>query len=133
MRNKVFRGLALFFVGFLASCSGAEEKALESLQAEVLDLHDALMPKTERIFQLNARLDSLAVISKDTTELHQLRLALKKADAAMMDWMHDFSMDSLKQMPLPQARQYLMGEMQKLKSIERLSDSSLNAAQKYLP
>ena len=77
----------------LVGCAQAEEKISEELQAKVLGLHDVLMPKTEQIISLKSKLDSLST-GADSTHVRKLISSLDKADKSMMDWMHQFSIDS---------------------------------------
>lgn len=120
--------LSLLFVG----CSQAEEKISEELQAKVLGLHDVLMPKTEQIVSLKSKLDSLST-GADSTHVRQLIRSLDKADQSMMDWMHQFSIDSLGEMDVNTKVIYLKNQYSQLTELQKLTDSTLDAAQKYRP
>ena len=129
MLNKLFIfGLILCLV----SCSQAEEKLSEELQEKVLGLHDELMPKTEEIVSLQAQLDSLST-GKDSVHINKLKRALAKSDQAMMDWMHQFSMDSLSKMDVKSKVEYLGKQYTQLKDLQKLTDSTLHAAKAYRP
>jgi hypothetical protein len=117
--------------GILA-CSQAEEKISEELQEKVLALHDNLMPKTEEVVSLQAQLDSFST-GKDSVHVNKLKKALAKSDQAMMDWMHQFSMDSLGKMEVKSKIEYLGKQFNKLKELQQLTDSTLNAAKAYRP
>jgi hypothetical protein len=125
---KKWIALSLLFVG----CSQAEEKLSEELQAKVLGLHDVLMPKTEQIVSLKSKLDSLST-SSDSTHVRQLIRSLDKADQSMMDWMHQFSIDSLGKMDVNTKVIYLKNQYSQLTELQKLTDSTLDAAQKYRP
>ncbi len=120
--------LSLLLVG----CSQAEEKLSEELQAKVLGLHDVLMPKTEQIVSLKSKLDSLST-GADSTHVRQLIRSLDKADQSMMDWMHQFSIDSLGKMDVNTKVIYLKNQYSQLTELQKLTDSTLDAAQKYRP
>ena len=120
--------LSLLFVG----CSQAEEKLSEELQAKVLGLHDVLMPKTEQIVSLKSKLDSLST-GADSTHVRTLIRSLDKADQSMMDWMHQFSIDSLGKMDVNTKVIYLKNQYTQLTELQKLTDSTLDAAQKYRP
>ena len=105
---KKFIALSLLLLG----CSQAEEKLSEELQAKVLGLHDVLMPKTEQIVSLKTKLDSLSTGA---------------------DWMHQFSIDSLGKMDVNTKVIYLKNQYTQLTELQQLTDSTLNAAQKYRP
>jgi hypothetical protein len=125
---KKWIALSLILVG----CSQAEEKLSEELQAKVLGLHDDLMPKTEQIVSLKSQLDSLST-GADSTLVRKLISSLDKADKSMMDWMHQFSIDSLGKMDVEKKMIYLQNQYQQLTDLQKLTDSTLNAAQKYRP
>lgn len=115
----------------LASCSDAQEKMYETLNEEVMSLHDQIMPKTESIVSLQGKLDSLAK-GPDSVHVKKLQAALSKADGSMMDWMHHYSLDSLEKMNLKDKISYLTGQISQLQTIEKLTDSTLNAAKNYV-
>jgi hypothetical protein len=116
----------------LWSCSQAEEKLSEELQTKVLELHDNLMPKTEELISMQSQLDSLSK-GKDTVHVNKLKRALAKSDQAMMDWMHQFSVDSLSKMDVKSKIEYLGKQYKDLQDLQKLTDSSLHAAKAYLP
>ena len=115
----------------LLACSQAEEKLSEELQEKVLGLHDNLMPKTEQLVSLQAQLDSFST-GKDSVHVNKLKKALAKSDQAMMDWMHQFSIDSLSKMAAGDKVSYLQAQYSTLTSLKSSTDSSLHAAQTYL-
>jgi hypothetical protein len=59
--------------------------------------------------------------------------ALDKADQSMMDWMHQFSIDSLDKMEVDAKVIYLKNQYQQLTDLQKLTDSTLHAAQNYRP
>jgi hypothetical protein len=123
----------LLILSFLAlGCSQAEEKLSEELQAKVLGLHDVLMPQTEQIVSLKTKLDSLST-GADSVHVKKLIGALDKADQSMMDWMHQFSIDSLDKMDVNTKVIYLQTQYQQLTNLQKLTDSTLHAAQTYHP
>jgi hypothetical protein len=116
----------------LLGCSQAEEKLSEELQTKVLGLHDVLMPQTEQIVSLKSKLDSLST-GADSVHVKKLIGALDKADQSMMDWMHQFSIDSLDKMDVNTKLTYLKGQYRQLTDLQKLTDSTLHAAQTYRP
>jgi hypothetical protein len=123
----------LLILSFLVvGCSQAEEKLSEELQAKVLGLHDVLMPQTQQIVSLKSKLDSLST-GADSVQVNKLINALDKADHSMMDWMHQFSIDSLDKMEVGTKLIYLKGQYQQLTDLQKQTDSTLHAVQKYLP
>jgi len=120
--------LPFLFLG----CSQAEEKLSEELQAKVLGLHDVLMPQTEQIVSLKSKLDSLST-GADSVHVKKLLGSLDKADQSMMNWMHQFSIDSLDKMDVNTKVIYLQTQYQQLTDLQKLTDSTLHAAQTYHP
>jgi hypothetical protein len=97
-----------------------------------MGLHDKLMPKTEEIVALQGQLDSLST-GKDSVHVNKLKKALAKSDQAMMDWMHHFSVDSLRKMDVKSKIVYLGDQYNQLKELQKITDSSLDAAKAYRP
>jgi hypothetical protein len=129
MLNKIF--ICGLLVGLFA-CSQAEERLSDELKTKVLGLHDELMPKMEEIVSLQAQLDSLST-GKDSVHANKLKKALAKSDQAMMDWMHQFSIDRLGKMDVKAKIEYLGKQYNQLKELQQHTDSSLNAAKAYRP
>jgi hypothetical protein len=123
--------IALFLLSSFISCTTAEEKLSLELQEKVLGLHDTLMPKTEQLIGLKASLDSLSH-GKDSVQVKQIMWALGRADQSMMDWMHQFSLDSLSKLDVAQKVSYLQSQYTTLTQLKSTTDSSLHAAQTYL-
>ncbi len=121
--------LVLFFG--LHACQEAEQKIKEVLNEQVMNLHDKLMPQTEEIIQLKSQLDSLST-GKDSTHVHNLIQSLTIAENEMMNWMHHFSLDSLDKMDVKNQVKYLQSQYLQLKSVEKITDSTLYAAKKYI-
>lgn len=126
MRKYIVLSLLVF------GCSQAEEKLTRELKSTVLGLHDDLMSKTEQIISLKSKLDSLST-SADSVQVKQLIGALEKADNSMMNWMHQFSIDSLNKMEVNTKFIYLKKQYKQLTDLQKLTDSTLHAAQTYKP
>ena len=125
---KKYIALTLLLIG----CTQAEEKLSQELKDNVLGLHDDLMGKTEQIVSLKTKLDSLSS-GVDSVQVKQLLGALNKADNSMMDWMHQFSIDSLDKMEVGAKMIYLQKQYEQLTGLQKLTDSTLHAAQTYKP
>ena len=125
---KKYIALTLLLIG----CTQAEEKLSQELKDNVLGLHDDLMGKTEQIVSLKSKLDSLSS-GADSVQVQRLLGALNKADNSMMDWMHQFSIDSLDKMEVGAKMIYLQKQYEKLTGLQKLTDSTLHAAQTYKP
>jgi hypothetical protein len=125
---KKYIALTLLLLG----CTQAEEKLSQELKENVLGLHDDLMGKTEQIVSLKSKLDSLSS-GVDSVQVQRLLGALNKADNSMMDWMHQFSIDSLDKMKAGAKMIYLQKQYEQLTGLQKLTDSTLHAAQTYKP
>ncbi len=122
----------------IASCQTQEQKQIDTLEKEVMMIHDAVMPKMGELVALQSTLtkhiaytDSLLKITPSDTSLqntlkqsNMLATDLKKADDGMMNWMHQYKGDSLKKLPPKEAIQALTNE--KIK-IEQVSDDMLKS------
>ncbi|MFM2400710.1 MAG: hypothetical protein RI950_226, partial [Bacteroidota bacterium] len=116
---KKYIALTLLLIG----CTPAEEKLSQELKDNVLGLHDDLMGKTEQIVSLKSKLDSLSS-GVDSVQVKQLLGALNKADNSMMDWMHQFSIDSLDKMEVGAKMIYLQKQYEQLTGLQKLTDST---------
>lgn len=123
--------IALITCFIFFSCNDAQEKAYEKLNEEVMALHDKIMPKTEDLVTLKGKLDSFAK-GPDSIHVKKLQIALSKADESMMDWMHHYSLDSLEKMSISDKISYLTKQINQLSSIEKQTDSTINAAKNYV-
>lgn len=121
--------LLVLFLNF-SSCNQAEEKLSQELNNQVLELHDQLMGKTEDLVKLKSRLDSLT-LGKDSVNVHKIIESLNRADESMMDWMHHFSVDSLRKMDVLNKISFLKKQLEELKNLEKSTDSSVHAAKTY--
>jgi GTP-binding protein EngB required for normal cell division len=128
MTNKFLIILVVFFC--VSSCNEVEKKMSQELKDQVMQLHDQLMGKTEDIVKLKSGLDSL-IKGKDSVNVFQLIHALDKADESMMDWMHQFSIDSLEKMNALDKISYLKKQLEALKNLDKSTDSSVHAAKMY--
>jgi hypothetical protein len=120
----------LLVLVFFSSCNQAEEKLSQELNDQVMQLHDELMGKTEYVLKLKSRLDSLSN-GKDSVDVHKMIASLTKADESMMDWMHQFSVDSLGKMDVSDKISYLKKQLEALKNLEKSTDSSIHGAKTY--
>ncbi|TAH05120.1 MAG: hypothetical protein EAZ15_00050 [Sphingobacteriales bacterium] len=94
--------LSLLVIFFFSACNNKESE--EILQANIIEIHDALMLKGETIMankesitKLLASAQSSSNISLDTEAFYKqantLNTNLTKADEAMMTWMNNFNPD----------------------------------------
>ena len=98
-----------------------EEGGNQALYDEVMKVHDEVMPKMNDIYklkgQLKERIDNTPGLAEDKKkEIESIIVRLDSASEGMMVWMRKFN-------PLPdslgeeQAKEYLEGEMEKIKKV----------------
>lgn len=133
-------------VFLVSACQNEEQAKVETLEKEVMMIHDAVMPKMGELVALEGsiskkitHLDSLLQITPNNTALQQslkqsLTLAsqLKKADEGMMDWMHKYKGDSLKKLPPTQAIQAFTQEKIKIEQVSDDMLKSMEEAQNFI-
>jgi hypothetical protein len=137
-----FTGLIMLTIVF--GCA-EDRSAVENLEKEVFAIHDEVMPKMDDIMQLKSQLsnelsaiDSLTTISSNAVLLARkdsvlnLSTALEKADAGMMDWMHNYNGDSLQKLPVADAIKYLEAEKIKIESVKQQTLGTITKAQQFL-
>jgi hypothetical protein len=123
--------VTLVFLTAAFACTTAEEKLSSALQEKVLKLHDTLMPQTEQLISFKSSLDSIST-GKDSVHIKQIIIALDQADHSMMEWMHQFSLDSLSKLAVGEKVTYLQSQYSALTRLKTSTDSSLHAAKTYL-
>ncbi|WP_253403317.1 hypothetical protein [Pontibacter sp. HSC-36F09] len=121
----------------LIACQGgaSEEDRQQTLETEVMDLHDEAMADMSRIYRMRRNLtslrDTLQAQSSDTATISLLTRRiqeLEQADEAMMEWMRQYkSPDTLAHQ---QAMLYLQQEHEKMTRVKTLMDSTIANAQK---
>ncbi|MBS1682041.1 MAG: hypothetical protein JST48_10030 [Bacteroidetes bacterium] len=135
---------AILFLSLLSILSCSKPKNNEAQEASttdnpnqalydrVMDIHNEVMPLMDEIYnlknKLNEKMGRASVISESKKkELQQIIIELDSADRSMMNWMHKFN-------PLPgsanqeAARTYLEDEMEKIKQVKELMNSSIQKA-----
>ena len=120
----------LCLIAFLAiglfSCS---DKA--QLEAEVMAIHDEVMPKMGDIHMAKKGLRKVLAATKDSTvqsEIIAMINDLESADEGMMTWMADWKVPAQE----PEKTEYLKKEMEKITKVKNDMLSSLEKAHTYL-
>ena len=144
MTKNPLASLTAICICLLAACNQPAENAAHDhaghdheatagsgkLFAEVMAVHDEMMPKLDDVMALKSRakrkidqLDSLAKTGGkvETTEKRQrldsLVAELDRADNAMMDWMHNFDSD-MKGMTEARKSEYLESEKVRITAVK---------------
>ena len=119
----------LFFVLTIISFSACKEKT--NLEAEVMAIHDEVMPKMGAIHVAKKGLRKvLAKIENDSLKPEILALIsdLESADEGMMSWMHKWDVPSTD----PEKTEYLKKEKDKITKVKVDMLLSLENAHTYL-
>lgn len=109
----------------------------QQLFAEVMKVHDEMMPQMEIMMQLKGQLvkktDSLIAIGADkVAELASVRvLQLEKADDAMMDWMRQFDI-KMEGMNHDDKLVYLHDQKMKMDSVKKMIMKAMEEARTTL-
>lgn len=135
--------LIVLGVGLL-SCNNESEskKQYEQNFEEVLRIHDEVMPKMGELNTLSMQLkERIDTSSKDSHKYEEAITALEDAHDFMMDWMHDFSDDYVRNQPaleelseeeFIEKNQGLQDEIVKANKMKEAVNSSLKNARKLL-
>jgi len=125
-----------FFALLLFACE-ADKKGIEELQADVIEVHDEVMPKMDDIMKLKAQLklikaDTAQVLpSDDLILVNNLIDNLEKADKSMMKWMRSY--DSLMEdMTEEEKIAYLKKEEAAIKLVKQKMLSAISEAKLFL-
>ncbi len=106
----------------------------EQLHQEVMDIHDAVMPKIHEIQQLSKQLEEKSkepnLSAPDAGRIKHTLTQLEAADKAMWDWMNAFKKpdDSL---PADKVKELLLAEKEKISKVSEMMLSSIEAAKEW--
>lgn len=106
-----------------------EAEEVETIKKELWKIHDDVMPKTGRIYQLKKCIDAVAAAGNVTgdaaNQLADARQRLENADKAMFKWMHDISdLEKKTDMPFEEQKKQFQSQ---LPLVEAVRDSMLNS------
>ena len=118
----------------MVSDSGQTTGPVAELEKQVLALHYSIMLQMNDLMRIQEEV-SVKVEKSDTPSREkgqQILRQLKQADEVMMDWMHQYKGDTLKQLNQKKALDYLKIQQGKVNTLSRLMRQSLNDAENYL-
>ena len=133
----------IFAIILFASCENnlAKEKVeFDALFAEVMKIHDDVMPETNNLYKLKKfAQENLAILPDTSTlmkELMDIQIASDKADDAMMEWMAAFK---IPESDHKSKIEYLNSEKESITKVRELMLSTLyngklviNKSDKYI-
>ncbi|MDA8685695.1 hypothetical protein N9L94_01600 [Robiginitalea sp.] len=139
LKTPFYTLIALLSVGLLSlGCKGETPPSESNKMAEVIAVHDEVMPKMSEIGKLVAQLKPMADSSETGLPYLKAMRDLQDAHAAMMDWMKGFGdrfdyEEVMEGKPLsPEKIALLKDEEVKVKAMRDLVLQSINSAEKIL-
>lgn len=139
--------LPLLTLALLTSCgSEAKKDKVAELEAEVMTIHDEVMPQMDQIMTLKSQLskkiqhmDSLQnegissnTIAEERIKAVDLNQKLNESDKLMMGWMHAYRGDSAKKLAPEGAVAYFEKEKEKILEVKQATLKSIQEAQTFL-
>ncbi|AIZ64108.1 hypothetical protein PK28_11105 [Hymenobacter sp. DG25B] len=128
---SIFRPAALLLLPLLAACSPSADAPAQEAAAEkrVLAAHDSLMMRMDQLYTKRQELQKAAL--PDTAAAGRQKRALLAAEAAMMDWMHQYrrpadTVGHLRKMV------YYTVQQHRIDSVAQLMNTSLDSAEALL-
>jgi hypothetical protein len=143
--NHLLSALLLLFI--LGSCSKeAQRDKVSDLEAEVMTIHDEVMPQMDEIMTLKSQLskkiqsmDSLQnegissnTIAEERIKAVDLNQKLNESDKLMMGWMHAYRGDSAKKLSPENATAYFEQEKEKILQVKQVTIKSIQEAKTFL-
>ena len=122
----------LLLLAALSACSSSENDRQQEAAAEkaLMARHDAVMGRMDQLYTARQQLTAAAL--PDTARAGRQRRALLGAEAAMMDWMHQYQQpaDSVAH---ARKMRYFEQQQHKIDSVGVLITTSLDSARQTLP
>jgi hypothetical protein len=134
-------------VSLLSACSTGDKSDFSDVDAEILEIHDEVMPKledlnhyAEEIRSKISQLDSLQQegVSSNTIAEQRLRATdilskLNAADSLMWEWMRGYEADSAKALSnVEETSRYFEQEKTKILDVKEKTEASIREAQSFL-
>ncbi|WP_303311719.1 hypothetical protein [Hymenobacter sp. BT730] len=124
---SIFRTAPLFLALLLAACSPSADAPAQEAAAEkrVLAVHDSLMAQMDQLYTRRQELQKVTTL--DTAIAGRQKKALLAAEAAMMNWMHQYRRPADTVGHLPKMVYYTV-QQHKIDSVAHLMHASLDSA-----
>lgn len=121
---------------FTTGCEQAAQQALEQVQAEVMQVHDQVMPQMQRLTAMRTSLsslrDSLVQAKVPTAPIDSAVVALTASENAMNTWMEQFDGDFAKNLDGTQALAYISGQLVQVQQMSQQVSSAVVQAEGVL-
>ena len=143
---KRFIQIFSLFIILTACGTDAQKDKVTTLEAEVMTIHDEVMPQMEDIMTLKSHLskkiqsiDSMQNVGISSNTLAEQRIKavdinqkLNESDKLMMDWMHAYQGDSAKKLQPADAVAYFEKEKEKILLVKQTTVKSIQEAKTFL-
>lgn len=126
--------IAIAFLSIITACN--QKNRVEKLKAEVMAIHDEVMPEMGTLMNLQKELKD-KISDLDTTDksmadsLRRLVKQLEEADEAMMQWMRNYK-DPSPERSEKEALEYLESKKESITEVKNKINTSKAAAQAAL-
>lgn len=125
---------------FTIACESGSKNELDKLEAEVMAVHDEIMPKMGDIMALKEGLaanlkktdSTSANYRKIKQETDSLSYLLTDSDNGMMDWMDQYNADTLKAISAEDASKYLLDQKLKINIVKQSTIKNIDVVKAYL-
>ncbi len=133
---KYIKLVLLGLVFFQIACTNPKAE-VQKLKDKVLAVHDSIMPQTNKIMELNAKISAkieiLEADSNNDSEIEALkavRMELKDADDAMMNWMRDYNFNEEETTEVQ--KEYLKNQMVLIEAVKVKMEMAIANGEKQL-
>jgi chemotaxis response regulator CheB len=144
MKNYILT-MALLLSIFGCSKEAQKDK-VSDLEAEVMTIHDEVMPQMDDIMTLKSKLskkiqsmDSLQnegissnTLAEQRIKAVDLNQKLNESDKLMMNWMHEYRGDSARKLKPEAAVSYFETEKEKILLVKQTTTKSIQEAKTFL-
>lgn len=142
--KKYFPLLGLSLI--LLSCGTQDTDRVTELEAEVMAIHNEVMPQMDAIMTLKAQLskkivsmDSLQnegisgnTLAEERIKAVDLNQKLNESDKLMMNWMHEYRGDSARNLKPKQAILYFENEKKRIEEVKEITTKNINDTKAFL-
>lgn len=128
---KIFHSLLTIILASLVfSCGPSEAEELKALKNEVMDVHDAVMPKMGDMMKIRKGLMGKAETHPDSVMLLELADQVDQAHEGMMQWMRNYEPEFTGSNE--EVREYLEGQMKAIQKVSDEMNGAIKAGQEAL-
>lgn len=138
--NKVSAYFAFILATlYMIGCSGLskeqkQNKELEKLALEVMEVHDRSMPNHGKLFGLKKKLFKIQECYKDSAVLNEVNetlLDIEMSDKDMMDWMHTYQAPE-DFLPFEEKKAYYIEEKKAIENVESFMNQTMSNANQLI-